>query len=191
MTSIGRRIRFYGGRNKLTAREMAARMDVSPSTISKIENDKIKPSMEMLQRIAEVINVPVGELFIEGEIENIPALSTYAQVSVVRKNERRKLILYNSDIEYMLLIPSFFHGRSELAMMELEKGQNSGVPKRHPFGEEFILVLEGSLTIQINSDAFILGPGDSITFDATIAHSYGNLSNGKTVIISGNTPPVF
>lgn len=190
MTSLGKRIRFYRERIQLTAKEMAARMDVSPSTISKIENDKIKPSMEMLQKISEVINVPVGELFIEGEIENIPALSTYAQVSVVRKNERRKLILYNSDIEYMLLSPSF-HGRSELAMMELKQGQNSGIPKRHPFGEEFILVLEGSLKIRINSDEYHLGPGDSITFDATIAHSYGNFSSEKTVIISGNTPPVF
>lgn len=190
MTSLGRRIRFYRERIKLTAKEMAVRMDVSPSTISKIENDKIKPSMEMLQKISEVINVPVGELFIEGDIENIPALSTYTQVSVVRKDQRRKLILYNSDIEYMLLSPSF-HGRSELAMMELKQGQNSGVPKRHPFGEEFILVLEGSLTIRINSDEYLLGPGDSITFDATIAHSYGNYTGDKTVIISGNTPPVF
>ncbi len=48
----------------------------------------------------------------------------------------------------MLLSPSF-HGRSEVAMMELKLGQNSGVAKRHPFGEEFILVLEGVLTIKL------------------------------------------
>ncbi len=90
MTSLGRRIRYYRERDKMTAKTLAARLGVSPSAISKIENDKINPSMEMLQKISEVINVPVGELFIEGEIENIPALSTYSQINVVRKRREKK-----------------------------------------------------------------------------------------------------
>ena len=190
MTSIGRNIRYYREQINLTAKEMANRMNVSPSTISKIENDRISPSMEMLQKIAEVINIPVGQLFIEGEIENIPSLNTLSKVNIVRKNHRRKLILYNSDIEYMLLSPSF-HGRTELAIMELKPGQNSGTPKHHPIGEEFILILKGSLHIYINDEEYLLEEGDSMTFDATFMHQYSNTSDQNTVIISGNTPPVF
>lgn len=190
MSSLGSRIRHYRGQMKLTAKEMAEKMNVSPSTISKIENDKISPSMEMLQNISQVINVPMGHLFMEGDIDNLPSVNTLSPVSVVRKNQRRRLILYNSDIHLMLLSPSF-HGRTELAIMEIMPGQSSGAPKRHPVGEEFIFVIEGCLSLTVNNEKYILEDGDSVTFDATVLHSYCNDSNRKTVIIAGNTPPVF
>ena len=49
---------------------------------------------------------------------------------------------------------------------------------KHP-GEEFVYVLEGQLTFQIeNQEPRLLEPGDSVYFDSGLGHAY--LSAGET-----------
>lgn len=50
----------------LTAKELAQRASVTPGYISQIEHDQIKPSMNVMMRIAEVLNVPMAALLMAG-----------------------------------------------------------------------------------------------------------------------------
>lgn len=43
--------------------------------------------------------------------------------------------------------------------------------------EEYIFVVEGILTIKVNGVRYKLAKGDSITFNASIKHSYENNGN--------------
>jgi len=43
--------------------ELATLIDLSPQNLSKLINEKTKPSIETFERIAEVLNVPIGDLF--------------------------------------------------------------------------------------------------------------------------------
>lgn len=189
MATIGEKIRYYREKAGFTAKLLAEKIGMSPSTISKIENNKNDPSLDLLQKISSALDVPMGQLFIEEE-KNGTAVENGVQVQVVRKDERKIIILPNSDIEYRLLSPSF-QGRSELALMEINPGQSSGEHKSHPGGEEITFVLEGELRITIDSVEYVLQEGDSITFDSKLDHYYENASDKKTVVISGNTPPIF
>ena len=53
----------------LTQDEIAARLEIAPSYVSRLENNVKKPSVEMLFRVADALDVPVGEIIAEMEKE--------------------------------------------------------------------------------------------------------------------------
>ena len=46
-------------------------------------------------------------------------------------------------------------------------------------GIEYAYILEGELTLQLDFDTYVLGPGDSLQFDSVRPHLYSN--KGTTV----------
>lgn len=49
-------------KNKMTALDLAVKAGVAKSTISKIENGDMTPSIEVLCKIAIALNVKIGEI---------------------------------------------------------------------------------------------------------------------------------
>lgn len=58
----------------LTSIELAERLDVTKATISYWINGKVFPNADTLERIAEVLNVPVWRLFGSPDTDNTHAL---------------------------------------------------------------------------------------------------------------------
>ena len=56
-----RKLRFFA--NEMTQQELAEKAGVSRQTINAIEAGKYTPSLEFAFRIADVFNVPIGEVF--------------------------------------------------------------------------------------------------------------------------------
>ncbi|NMH69675.1 helix-turn-helix transcriptional regulator [Bacillus sp. RO3] len=63
MDGFGKRIKHYRNLRGLTQEELGSKVGgVSKSFISKLENEKVDPSLEMLNKIASVLKVDVGDL---------------------------------------------------------------------------------------------------------------------------------
>ena len=62
---IGKRIREERTRARMSQETLAESVDSSPQYISHIENARKKPSLEMLVRIANVLDVSVDQLLSE------------------------------------------------------------------------------------------------------------------------------
>jgi DNA-binding transcriptional MerR regulator/quercetin dioxygenase-like cupin family protein len=58
-------------------------------------------------------------------------------------------------------------------------------------GEEFIYVLRGDLEISLDSEHYLLKPGDSFYFESSTAHRWKNPGRKETVVLWVNTPPTF
>ena len=63
-------------------------------------------------------------------------------------------------------------------------------PMSHP-GEENAVCLEGSVVVTIDDEGFVLGEGDSISFDSGRLHQVENQTTERAVLISAITPPAF
>lgn len=61
ITNSIRRLRFDA--QEMTQQALAERVGVTRQTIIAIESGKYSPSLEVAFRIAEVFNVPLGEVF--------------------------------------------------------------------------------------------------------------------------------
>jgi transcriptional regulator with XRE-family HTH domain len=53
----------------LTQDEVAARLNVAPSYVSRLENGIKRPSIEMLFRLADALEVPASTIIVEMEKE--------------------------------------------------------------------------------------------------------------------------
>jgi transcriptional regulator with XRE-family HTH domain len=60
--SLGKRIKDRRQELKLTIRGFAARIGVQPPFVTDIEADRRRPGPEVLARIADVLDIPLGEL---------------------------------------------------------------------------------------------------------------------------------
>ena len=64
---IGEKIKFIRTEKGITGKELAEKAEVTPGYISQIERNLISPSLSVLMRIAEVLEIPLVSLFTEGE----------------------------------------------------------------------------------------------------------------------------
>lgn len=63
--NLGDKIRVARENRELSVNELARRIGVSGAHISNIENNKSTPSLELLQKISDVLNVHISTFFID------------------------------------------------------------------------------------------------------------------------------
>lgn len=62
MTSLGSKIREQRQRLGLTVRGFAAQIGVAPPFVTDIEADRRRPGPEVLEKIAGILGIPLGDL---------------------------------------------------------------------------------------------------------------------------------
>jgi len=182
--ALGPRLRAIRLARGIGLRELARRLELSPSSISQIETGKMQPSVRTLYAFAEELGVTVDEvLFASGPVapplpgagrEPATAPSPGPGLAVQRANGRPSISL-NSGVTWERLM---FWADEDVEFIEAtyEPGGASSPPDafvRHN-GHEFAHVLEGSLRVVVGFDEFILGPGDVITFPSSTPHRLSN-----------------
>lgn len=60
--SIGKNIKLYRENNKMTQKELAKKLDIEPSTLSKYENGLLEPNIQVLKTISEIFGISLNEL---------------------------------------------------------------------------------------------------------------------------------
>lgn len=198
---LGRRLRDLRHAHGLTSRQLARRAGVSPSLISQLENGHVDASVVTLRKIAASLDVTIANFFLDpGDTDQHGLHSTAAESSgrqpeplarVVRRNERKRLHIPRSNFTFELLSPDL-QGSIEFVWFELEPGQPQEESMAHRRGgEEYALVLQGTMHLVIGDQEFTLGPGDSCVFDPGIPHRIENRGKKKLIQISAITPPSF
>jgi transcriptional regulator with XRE-family HTH domain len=184
MAMIGVNIKRLRENKRLTLRMFARSLDISPSFLSQIETGKASPSLDTLQRIASSLSTTVGNLIGENE-------SKTDKSPVLRCHERQHLDASAAGIDIFLLASPDPARQMEPLIITLEKKTSSGTTMHRHFGQEFVLVLRGTLEITLNDAVYVLKKGDSIYFNSNIPHSYRNPGEQQTEALWVVTPPTF
>ena len=183
-SDLGSRLRAIRLRHGVGLRELARRLDLSPSSISQIETGKMRPSVRTLYALASEFGVTVDEvLFNEASPPGDRTLSSDPGSSptaagpglAVQRAVERPGIMLNSGVEWLRLM---FWADEDVEFIEAtyEPGGASSPDDafvRHS-GHEFGYVLSGTLRVVVGFDEFALGPGDSITFPSSTPHRLSN-----------------
>ena len=183
---VGAQLRERRFASGMSLRELARRLDVSPSLVSQIETGKIQPSVRTLYAIVSELGLSLDEIFeLVGAPEPHGAPPAPAAIpvppprpaiaGVVHRADERRVIELESgvrwermaawedlDVEFMVAV--YGVGGSSSA---------DGRLMRHS-GREFGMVLSGTLSVTVGFDDHVLGPGDSITFQSTTPHRLRN-----------------
>jgi transcriptional regulator with XRE-family HTH domain len=182
-SALGARLRAIRLARGVGLRELARRLDLSPSSISQIETGKMQPSVRTLYAFASEFGVTVDEVL----FDQAPAAEDGAAASeskstppsgpglAVQRAVGRPAISLNSGVQWERLV---FWADEDVEFIEAtyEPGGESCPDDafvRHN-GHEFGYVLSGTLRLIVGFDEFVLGPGDSVTFPSSTPHRLSN-----------------
>lgn len=173
----GKRIREIRNTKKMTIARLAEMVEVSKSLISQVERGEVLPSLSTLEKIAIALDVPITEFF------NVKESSNIENRIVVRKNERKKIIIPNSETVYHVLTPDLRKNVEFLIIEFPPKSDNVDYDVFRHEGEECFLVLEGELTMTVGEQEFELQEGDSGSFNSDIKHGVYNKSDKRASLL--------
>lgn len=171
LAALAAELRAQRRRQGLTLEQLAARAGVSRSMISKIERRGAVPSTVVLSRLAEALGVTFGQLMLpsaERELLVIPASLQPVLRDAATGFTRRVLspVLPGRGVDFVL--------------NTLPAGAATGAFAAHRRGvEEYIYVLAGRLRARIGEREVALGEGDSLFFEADLAHGFSNPGRGE------------
>ena len=165
---IGPKLRGLRLKKSMGLVELGKHTGLSPALLSKLERDKLYPTLPTLLRIAMVFSVGLDYFFTDERKRHV--------VSVVRKDERIKLPDRPSSPEVAYYFESLDfksnERRTNAYLAEFEPiAEEKLKPHQHP-GSEFLHVMKGRLGLRIGMDDYELDAGDSIYFDPSVPHTY-------------------
>ena len=163
----------------LTLQEVGAGANLSVGFMSQVERDLTSPSLSSLAAISRVLQADISDFFaIPGE----SSLTTRAMT-------RRHFSLDERNSEYERVTANF-PGHVFNGVIVHEPPGYRSEPIRHE-GEEFFLVLSGSITVELDGKATILHAGDTIHFRSDREHSTWNHTDAPASLLIVVTMDIF
>jgi len=150
-------------------------------TLKKIENQEIYPDLGTIVKLSKALRIATSFLLDDDSGYNY---------SVVRKDERTNIARHTTgpkgrpNYQYQSLSGGIKDRHMEAFFVTLTQSKDDVHMSTHD-GEEFILVMEGSVRVMLADREEVLHPGDSIYYHSTIPHYVQNISEkGDAVILA-------
>jgi len=182
---IARTLRALRESRALSLRALAREAGVSSSLLSQIEMGRVKPSVDTLFALAEALAVPVARFFADSVEESAPAVPS--DRLLIRHQERKRLTFENGNLWTLLTgeeLPGF-----RFLEITYPPGSTSGKHMLRHRGRDFLVCIEGELTVQLGFSTDFLGPADSMWFDSHIPHQLRNETSMPTRFMSVTIDP--
>lgn len=169
---IGQRLKGLREALDMTPEDFANSCNISPAEYLKYESGDKDLTISVLKGIASVHKVDVSVLMFDDE----PRMSSY----FLTRKGNGLAVNRVSDYSYQTLAGGFNNRKAEIFEVTVEpKGDDVLIHHSIHSGQEFNLVLEGRMLLQINGKDLILEEGDSIYFDSALPHGMKALDEKK------------
>lgn len=185
---IGVRLKYARLSKGYTLAQLADIVKCSESMISKVENDKLRPSIAMLHRFSQALETNIASLISEPD-------PNAEVVSIIRGESRPRI---HVDAEWQgaegvwleRVIPPTPGGLLQSHVLNLAPNGRSDGLISHT-GEELGFVITGEVELEVAGSTYALKAGDSFFFPSSLEHGYHNKGRQVTRILWVNTPPSF
>lgn len=178
---LARRVRDLRQARNMTLQQISELTGLSKALISKIENCLVSPPIATLAKLAEALDVSIGEFFVSNEPDN--DFVFFPRGKHKKARGRRSSLNYS----YELLAPGRKHRDMQPMLVTIDGKTSKFALLEHP-GEQFVYVLEGEMDYVVGDKAYHVRPGDSLYFDAKMLHGPKLEKNQKVryiVVFSG------
>ena len=164
LTAIGGRIREARLSRGMTLQSLAAASGLSPSMLSLVERGRATPSIGSLIVVANALGVTMSEI-----VASVPT----APAGVVVRRADHQVIETAKHVIRRVLREDPSRGIS-IAINEYEPDTGSSDRPVSHDGYEYGLVLEGTLSIEVDGTPYVLTSGDLISYNSRKPHKMWN-----------------
>jgi len=168
---IGNRLKNIRNKRNLSLDELAKLTSVSKAMLGQIERGKSNPTVSTLWKISTGLRVAFS-FFINENQEDLKVIYQNDIIPITEDNDRMKL--YS-------IFPFDANKGFEIFSIELEPGCNHVSTPHNDGVEEYIIVTQGQIEININDKKFVLNKGNSIKFMANKPHTYKNITQDRSI----------
>lgn len=174
-SEIGKTIKYYRKKKKLTLQELADRTGFSKGYLSKLEKSDKAPPLSTLGTIANVLDVTPSIL--------LGATPQGKRISFVKANQRHLFAGNGSGFGYYYeSIAHDYHDKSFEPFILTIPVDAQMIMFQHNH-EEMLFVLEGTMKFKHGDQEYIVEKGDCVYFDANIPHFGQALGNEEAVCL--------
>jgi transcriptional regulator with XRE-family HTH domain len=187
---LGPRLRQVRETRGLSVRELARRISCSPSLISQIERGLSAPSVGILYALASELRTSLDFLFSVTEPADAVLMTAHGDGQlrapqaagrlpdghgIVQRTASRRTIDLASGVRWERLTPGPDDRVDFLEVIYEPSGHSTDNQRllRHD-GQEYGLIISGTLRASVGFEEYELGPGDSVAFDSSLPHQYWN-----------------
>lgn len=178
MESLGTKIRALRKSQGFSLKQLAERVGCTASYLSMVENERLDPSVSRLKKIVDALGKTIVDLFGEPGDGDI----------IVRKEKRARAAFPGSKLLIEILVLQAPNKKMDARLAIVAPGGGSEGDYRHP-GEEFGLVLKGTLELTVDGASYQLQEGDTFYFHSTRNHRFRNNGDHETQVLWVNHPP--
>jgi transcriptional regulator with XRE-family HTH domain len=176
---VGIRLRRIRTARRKTLRTTAADAGITEGFLSQIERGMSNPSLATLRRIAGVFGLRISDLF-----DDFGA----GEPRVLRPEDRPVLHFGSMGTKVHLTPDADRH--LDVFVWEFEPRGSTGLePFRHGDSEEFMLVMSGSVTLDLADRRLEMRAGDSIVYRSSTPHRIAESAQQPAQVLWAMTPP--
>ncbi len=168
LAKLGEQLRLLRKNRRLTLDDLARKAGVSKAMLSQIEHNKINPTVAIILKISDALDVHLGQLIANESRENI--------LRVIRSTDQHYTFRKDRLCEIRTLSPLNLEKSIEFYRINLEpKGV---MPSEAHFAgtEEFLYLSHGRLTVTSENQTIVLSKGDAAHYRADVSHTIHNES---------------
>jgi len=168
---IGNKLKDIRNKRNLSLDEVTKLTGVSKAMLGQIERGQSNPTVSTLWKISTGLKVSFS-LFIDENQDDLKVICQNDISPITEDHNRMKLYP---------IFPFDSNKGFEIFTIELEPGCNHISTPHNEGVEEYIIVTQGEIEININDKKFTLQKGNSIKFMANSPHDYKNVSQERSV----------
>jgi transcriptional regulator with XRE-family HTH domain len=177
---LGERVRAIRQLRRRTLKEIATAAGISESFLSQLERGRTNATIATLQRLATALGIEVSDLFSTGS----------SRPRVIRR-DAREFVAWGSQGRKALLTPKPFHSL-EVVVARFEPGGSTGdEPYTHGDSEELLIVVEGSVHVQLGTEIHDVTAGDSVHYQSSTPHRVSNPYDETAEVLFVISPPSY
>ena len=180
---LGERLREIRQQRKWTLDKVSAITGLAKSTLSKIENERISPSFDVVRKLAVGLGIDVPQLFASSSEIKASGRKTLTRAGAGRYHPtatyEHELLCVELTNKKMLPFKSVVRARSFAEFHGWVRHQ----------GEEFLLVLKGRIAFYSEFyEPVMLDQGDCVYYDSGMGHACISVSEEDAQILWVCTP---
>ncbi len=151
----------------LTLAAVSARSGLSVPFLSQIENERARPSMRSLERVADALETTAVEL--------LAASDTARTVDLVRAGD-------GSALNPVPGVRPLVRGHHQLHALEFTGDQDAGREYQHR-NDELMYVVEGACQVEAEGRAYRLESGDALFLSGGVRHRWRAVTGDTRILV--------
>lgn len=179
---LGKRLHQLRRERGMTLEDAGRLTSLAASTLSKIENDQMSPTFDVVQKLALGFGIDITELFAGNSGQDAAGRRS---ITLAGSGRPMETPVYNhrliaSELKHKKILPF-------VTTIKARSVDDFSAWSQHS-GEEFLYVLEGEVCFQTEHyEPAILGVGDSVYIDSSMQHACYSTSKKDAVVLWVNT----